>query len=81
VTEPVLIGLVVVAALGCPLHTWWSHGRGRQAACCPPRGADTEATETLDALRARRRDVEARLAEFEMDAPAPAQVEHPRSRA
>ncbi|MGH2947932.1 MAG: hypothetical protein ACRDPC_17065 [Solirubrobacteraceae bacterium] len=63
--EPLLVGLVV-AALACPLHMWWAHRRGKQAVCCPPRRTQTTLPDDLEDLRARRRDVEAQLAEFEV---------------
>lgn len=71
--DALLLGVVVLAALACPLHMLWAHRRGRQAMCCPPRPAE----ESLEALQARRRDLEARLAELEVTQPEPAEVERP----
>jgi len=34
-SQLVFLGVAVVAGLGCPLHMWRSHCRGRQAARCP----------------------------------------------
>ena len=69
--EPLVVGLVVAAGLACPLHMWWAHRRGKQAACCPPRRTQTALPDDLDGLRARRREVEAQLAEFEVHAHHP----------
>jgi hypothetical protein len=65
VTDVLLIGLVVVAALVCPLHMWWMSRRGKSAACCPPPSDD--APTDVASLRARRREIEARLEEFEVE--------------
>lgn len=75
-TETLLLGIVVVAALACPVHMWWMHRRGRQAACCPPSTVDESRSESLERLRARRADVEARLAEIDADARSPSEAEH-----
>lgn len=64
-TDVLLIGLVAVAALACPLHMWWMDRRGKRAACCPPAGDD--ARTDVASLRARRREIEARLEEFEVE--------------
>ena len=63
-TEALLLGLVVVAVLACPLHMWWMHRRGKQAACCPPKRE--QAPDDIASLRARRAEIEAQLAEFEV---------------
>jgi hypothetical protein len=63
--ELLLAGLVLVAALACPAHMWWAHRRGRRAACCPPRQGGQRQPD-LAALQARRRQVEAQLAEFDL---------------
>lgn len=78
-SETLVLGIAVVAALACPLHMWWTHRRGGQAACCPPSEADGSRTERLEQLRARRADVEARLAEFGVDAGSGNETEHSRT--
>jgi hypothetical protein len=78
--EPLFIGLVFVAALACPLHMWWAHRRGKQAACCPPRKSQASLPEDIDGLRARRREVEAQLAEFEVQPGHAAELEQPSRR-
>jgi hypothetical protein len=60
VTETLVLGVAAIAALACPVHMWLMHRRGRHAACCPPSEADA----SLEQLRARRAEVEARLAEY-----------------
>ena len=67
--DAVLYALVLVVALACPLHMWWANRRGKRALCCPPRRAGDPGAD-LDALRARQREVEARIAELDIDAPA-----------
>jgi uncharacterized iron-regulated membrane protein len=79
VTETLLLGIAVVAAFACPLHMWWRHRRGHQAACCPPSKAGGSRTESLEQLRARRADVEARLAEFGVDAGSRTEPERSRT--
>ena len=66
-----LYALILVAALACPVHMWWANRRGKRALCCPPRRGGQKPAD-LEALRTREREVEARLAEFELDAPAAA---------
>jgi hypothetical protein len=78
--EPLLIGLILVAALACPLHMWWAHRRGKQAVCCPPRKAEPALPDDIESLRARRREVEAQLAEFEVHAGQAPEVEQPSRR-
>jgi hypothetical protein len=78
VTETLVLGIAAVAALACPLHMWWMHRRGRRAACCPPSEAGTR-IESLEQLRARRAEVEARLAEFDVDAGSGSEAEHSRT--
>ena len=63
-SQTLLTGLIVVAALACPLHMWWMNRGGKQAACCPPR--KDEAPKDLVALRARRDEIEAQLAEHDI---------------
>jgi hypothetical protein len=65
VSELLLAGLILVAALACPSHTWWMHRRGRGPTCCPPR-EEEPAGGDLRALRARRRQIEAQLSKFEL---------------
>ena len=69
-SDALLVGLVVVAALACPLHMWWMHRRGKRAACCPPQ--HDHASTDVAALRARRDELEAQLAEFDLADEAPA---------
>ncbi len=61
-----LYAVVLIAALACPIHMWWAQRRGRLAACCPP-GRDSR-PQDLEALRARRAEVEAQLSEFDVTA-------------
>ena len=68
-SDALLVGLVVVAALACPLHMWWMHRRGKRAACCPPQR--DQASTDVAALRARRDEIEAQLAEFDVADDAP----------
>lgn len=58
--DGLLIGAVAVAALACPLHMWWMHRRGTRA---PQRD---DAPLDVAALRSRRDEIEAQLAEFEV---------------
>lgn len=62
-SQTLLTGLVVVAALACPLHMWWMNRRGKRAACCPPR--KDERPMDIAGLRARRDAIEAQLAEHD----------------
>jgi hypothetical protein len=57
-SQAVILGLAVVAGLACPLHMWWSHRRGRAAACCPPIRQASEQGE-IEALRARQEQLHA----------------------
>lgn len=59
-----VLALAVVAGLACPVHMWWQHRRGRQAACCPPRRG-AEGGLDVEGLRARREQLSARIAEME----------------
>mgnify|MGYP000129582598 CR=1 FL=1 len=69
-SQTLLTGLVVVAALACPLHMWWMNRRGKRAACCPPR--KDERPMDIAALRARRDEIEAQLAEHDIADRTPA---------
>lgn len=68
--DAVLYALIAVAALACPAHMWWANRRGKRPLCCPPRRHTEEGPADVEALRARQREVEARLAELDVDAPA-----------
>lgn len=69
--EVLIVLAVLGAALSCPAMMWIQSRRGRSAACCPPaRDGDRIDTADLGALRRRREQVEAQLAE----APGPAGV-------
>lgn len=67
--------LIVVAVLGavlaCPAMMWIQGRRGRSAGCCPPlrSGPQIQAAD-LEALRRRRKQIEAQLAEAEGPAQA-----------
>lgn len=78
--EPLLIGVIALAALACPLHMWWAHRRGKQAVCCPPRRTQAALPDDLEGLRARRAEVEAQLAEFELGAGHDAEAGQPSHR-
>lgn len=77
-SQTLLTALVLVAALACPVHMWWMNRQGKRPACCPPR-KDKQAMD-ITALRARRQEIDAQLAEFDVDrehqgpASAPAEV-------
>ena len=64
--EAVILGVAVLAGLACPVHMWWSHRRGKAASCCPPMSERTTPVEDAESLRARRAEIEARLAELEV---------------
>jgi hypothetical protein len=79
-SDVLLVALVALAALACPVHMWWMHRRGRQALCCPPKRAPERATpDDAATLRARRAEIEARLAEVESDAGRAADSIHTRA--
>jgi hypothetical protein len=63
-SQGVILGLAFAAGLACPLHMWWSHRRGRQAACCAPDGA-ADASNEIEALRARQDQLSTLVAEHE----------------
>jgi hypothetical protein len=63
-SQALILGLVVVAGLACPLHMWWSHRRGRQAACCHPTLTPDGDLE-IEALRARQQRLGVLIAEHE----------------
>lgn len=63
-SQGLLIALVVAFAVGCPLHMWWMNRRGKRPACCPPE--KEQPPRDLAALRARRGELEAQLAEFDL---------------
>ncbi len=69
-----ILAVAIVAGLACPVHMWWQHRRGRQAACCPPsRSADQSAD--AQALRARQENLSALIAEHERRASDVGRVE------
>lgn len=72
-TTGILIGLVVVAALACPLMMWWQNRRGRAAACCMPVSSPPNET-ALDELRARQEALASKIAEFEEPEPTDSAV-------
>ncbi len=62
-TEAILV-LAIIAGLACPVHMWWQHRRGRQAACCPPQ-RDADASRDVEGLRTRHAQLSAGIAEME----------------
>jgi len=69
-SEGLLTAVVVAAALACPAHMWWMSRRGKRAACCPPQSPLGNEAE----LRARRREIDAQLAGFDVGQNEPAPV-------
>lgn len=61
-------GLIVAGAiavgLACPAHMWWSHRRGRGAACCPG-DRTTHDTDEIEALCTRQQRLRAMIAEHQ----------------
>lgn len=59
------VGLVLAAALACPLMMLWQSRRGGTAAgCCAPQQAKEEQP-SLEKLRAHRQELTERIAELE----------------
>jgi hypothetical protein len=63
-SQGIILGLAVAAGLACPTHMWWSHRRGRQAACCLPI-PEAEADGEIEVLRARQERLGVLIAEHE----------------
>lgn len=59
-SQTVVLGLAVVAGLACPLHMWWSHRRGRRAACLASVAPAAESE--LEALSRRQAQLRALVA-------------------
>ena len=78
-SHALLIALVVVAALACPLHMWWMNRRGKRPLCCPPPRKDDVPVD-LETLRARRRDIDAELAQLTAGPPVEASAAQRRQR-
>jgi len=72
-SEGLLTGLVIAAALACPAHMWWMHRRGKRAACCPPGPAPSNGA----GLRARQSEIEAQLAALDGGREVRAQRQRP----
>jgi len=61
-----LIALGVLAGAACPVHMWWQHRRGRQAACClPAQTPESDRLAALEAVRARQAELAAQIRELD----------------
>lgn len=73
-SQAIILGAAVLAGLACPVHMWWSHRRGRQAACCTAARRIDHPGE-LELLRAREERLSLMIAAHEATLDASAEAD------